>query len=318
MNAIEKIYEDLKREGLDARLDPPKNPDATWWLDIRGENQHIEVTWKPGRGFGISTLGADGFGEGADEVYWTREELFSRLHALLKTGEKTTRPRECTLGQLREIQGLSQQQIAARLGVQQAAVSKMERREDMLLQTLRRYIEELGGRLDISVNLSGETIRLVPFSSHRSDDSSPPAYRRPRLPPPSAGTSRRMKFLEVRAYRSPTVLRCIEVSVEQEGWEKTPAEGSAEPLLQRHPQSILSGEHHGLRLHDPARCLSLHRFLLRGSLHSDQATHLPRGSPAPLVSMGPHLAFELSSERPHRGGSLSPTILRGRKAALYR
>jgi hypothetical protein len=203
----------------------------------------------------------------------------------------------------------------------------MERREDVLLQTLRRYIEELGGLLDISVHLPGETIRLTPFSSPQLAAPSPPAHRGPRLPPLRTGALCRMKFFEIQSYHSATILQRIKVPTEYEECEETPAEGSTEPLRQRRVPCILLGENHVSRLHYPARFLSLHGLFLRGSLCGNQATSLPRGGPAPLVSTGAHRTHGNHeamvrglppSERPRRGGSVSPAILRRGKPPLPR
>ncbi len=56
---------------------------------------------------------------------------------------------EATLRELREALDRSQQQLAERLGIQQAAVSRLERRTDMYLSTLRELIQALGGELEI-------------------------------------------------------------------------------------------------------------------------------------------------------------------------
>jgi predicted transcriptional regulator len=44
---------------------------------------------------------------------------------------------------------LTQEQLAKTLGVKQAAVSKMERRTDMYVSTLRNIISAMGGMLEI-------------------------------------------------------------------------------------------------------------------------------------------------------------------------
>jgi transcriptional regulator with XRE-family HTH domain len=56
---------------------------------------------------------------------------------------------EMTLRELRELQERSQIELGERLGIKQAAVSKLERRADMYLSTLRNYIEAMGGSLDL-------------------------------------------------------------------------------------------------------------------------------------------------------------------------
>ena len=59
-----------------------------------------------------------------------------------------TAPPLCVwLARLREEKGITQQQAAAKLGVRQASVSGFERREDIQVSTLRRFVEALGGYL---------------------------------------------------------------------------------------------------------------------------------------------------------------------------
>src|SRR5215469_4801223 len=56
---------------------------------------------------------------------------------------------EMALDELREARDLTQEQLARLLHVNQAAVSKMERRADMYITTLQRVIKAMGGRLEI-------------------------------------------------------------------------------------------------------------------------------------------------------------------------
>jgi DNA-binding XRE family transcriptional regulator len=46
--------------------------------------------------------------------------------------------------------GITQVELAKRLGVSQGNVSELERRDDVYLSTLREYVEALGGELEIS------------------------------------------------------------------------------------------------------------------------------------------------------------------------
>jgi transcriptional regulator with XRE-family HTH domain len=50
---------------------------------------------------------------------------------------------------LREAVERTQEDLAARLGVGQDTVSRIERRSDILLSTLRRYVEAMGGELNL-------------------------------------------------------------------------------------------------------------------------------------------------------------------------
>ncbi len=53
------------------------------------------------------------------------------------------------LTELREAMNKTQVRVAKDLGVQQTTVSRLEKRTDMLISTLRHYIEAMGGDLDI-------------------------------------------------------------------------------------------------------------------------------------------------------------------------
>ena len=56
-----------------------------------------------------------------------------------------------TLRDLRKARELTQVQLAETLGQKQVSIAKLEKRTDLLLSTLRRYIEAMGGKLDLVV-----------------------------------------------------------------------------------------------------------------------------------------------------------------------
>ena len=56
---------------------------------------------------------------------------------------------EMTLRELRKAQKLTQERIAETLGIGQDQVSRLEQRSDLLLSTLRSYVEAMGGSLTI-------------------------------------------------------------------------------------------------------------------------------------------------------------------------
>jgi transcriptional regulator with XRE-family HTH domain len=62
------------------------------------------------------------------------------------------------LAAIRKATGLTQVQLAAKLGVGQAAVSKIERHNDMLLGTLASYLTALGVDAQIVVEVGGRTM----------------------------------------------------------------------------------------------------------------------------------------------------------------
>ncbi len=57
--------------------------------------------------------------------------------------------KQATLAQVRQAVGLTQTQLAEELGIAQGDVSKIERRDNLRLATLARFIEATGGHLRI-------------------------------------------------------------------------------------------------------------------------------------------------------------------------
>ena len=56
-----------------------------------------------------------------------------------------------TLKDLRLAAQQTQEQLAETLGVRQDTISRLEQRSDMLLSTLRKYVESMGGTLELKV-----------------------------------------------------------------------------------------------------------------------------------------------------------------------
>ena len=56
---------------------------------------------------------------------------------------------EMTLRELRKARQLTQVSVARELGISQDGVSRLEQRSDLLLSTLRRTVEAMGGSLSL-------------------------------------------------------------------------------------------------------------------------------------------------------------------------
>lgn len=67
---------------------------------------------------------------------------------------------ELPLNQLRHALLLTQQQLAESLGVSQVAISKMENQSDMLISTLQRIVEAMGGELELRVRFPQGDVTL--------------------------------------------------------------------------------------------------------------------------------------------------------------
>lgn len=70
---------------------------------------------------------------------------------------------ELALDELRRARALSQEELGRALKINQASVSKLERRADMYISTLRRFVEALGGDLEISARFPEGRVRINQF-----------------------------------------------------------------------------------------------------------------------------------------------------------
>jgi len=67
---------------------------------------------------------------------------------------------EMNLRELRLATGRTQEQLATTSLMRQSELSRAERRTDHLLSTLRRYVEGLGGELEVTAHIGGKSVRL--------------------------------------------------------------------------------------------------------------------------------------------------------------
>ena len=76
--------------------------------------------------------------------------------------------REINLRELRQAFALTQEQLAATLKINQAAISKMESQSDMYVSTLRRFLEAMGAQLKIVAEFPDGEVVINQFK--QSDD----------------------------------------------------------------------------------------------------------------------------------------------------
>jgi len=72
---------------------------------------------------------------------------------------------EMPLAELREALEMTQARLAQTLGVNQAAVSKLEHRTDMYVSTLQDVIKAMGGELKITAKFSNKTVEINQFEN---------------------------------------------------------------------------------------------------------------------------------------------------------
>ena len=67
------------------------------------------------------------------------------------------------IGEIRRLVGLTQEDLAKKLGIAQPTLSKLESQDDMQISTLRRLITGLGGSLELLVHLPTGDLRINQF-----------------------------------------------------------------------------------------------------------------------------------------------------------
>lgn len=153
---------------MDARIDAPADETGLWQLDLRPSDGSplIVVEWKPDLGFGVSTPQAEDYGTKPDELYPNAKAAYNRVAELIASGGRTVAPAVVRLAELRRFRNLSQADLAVRAGVGQAAIARIENRQNIHLSTLHRVVAAMGGALSIRVEFpDGAWRELTGFAS---------------------------------------------------------------------------------------------------------------------------------------------------------
>lgn len=91
-----------------------------------------------------------------------RKNLGSEREARIKDRVRDEVAR-LSLNQLREARSLTQTSLAELLGIPQGGVSRLERRADMYVSTLRNYIRAMGGELKITAVFPNGAVEISQF-----------------------------------------------------------------------------------------------------------------------------------------------------------
>jgi DNA-binding XRE family transcriptional regulator len=141
-------------------VDAPSTPRGDWFVDTTVGKQSFVIELRPSLGFGLSSTPADGIGEGPEELFDDEAAVVQRVAELVRRKGRTAPQRVRLLQELRQRMQISQVAVAERLKVRQPTISKIERREDMNLSTLRRYVRALGGELHVTARFPDITVEI--------------------------------------------------------------------------------------------------------------------------------------------------------------
>src|SRR5271156_5772719 len=96
-----------------------------------------------------------------DELVKRTTTKKTRQRAAVRTRELLG---ELLLGEIRELAGKSQREVADLLGIKQPSLSKLEKQSDMQISTLRRIVNALGGELEVVARFPEGTVKIEQFN----------------------------------------------------------------------------------------------------------------------------------------------------------
>ncbi len=119
------------------------------------------------------------------DAVWERDDRPDRFYDRIQTDESTQarfeaalaeiHEHQATLAQVRKARSLTQTTIATLLEMDQSEVSRLERRSDMLLSTLRSFIQAAGGELELIATFpESSPIHLLVGPEHPPEKETPP------------------------------------------------------------------------------------------------------------------------------------------------
>jgi hypothetical protein len=156
-----ELHETFREASVE--IDRPADPQGEWWLDIACKDFQCNVAWRPDHGFGVF-ISKLGYADRPDEVYRSVDLVVTRLGQLMRQWRTSSRLSPLSLAEIRQLCDTRQTTLAAALDINQAAVSRLEHRDDMKLSSLQSYARAMGGRLEIRVHFDAfdAVLGLVP------------------------------------------------------------------------------------------------------------------------------------------------------------
>lgn len=121
----------------------------------------------------------------------TLDEVLSKFsparRAEIERGGRKIAAQNRTLSELRKALNLTQKQVADALAVSQASVAEMESRDDMMVSTVSRVVEAMGGEVKLLAKLPGQPVVALKLGKKAGRSSRPGAAKkaapaRPRRP----------------------------------------------------------------------------------------------------------------------------------------
>jgi DNA-binding XRE family transcriptional regulator len=102
------------------------------------------------------------------------KELSPARRKKIRARAAQLRAEEMSLRELRHAHKLTQESVAAALGIGQDGVSRLEQRSDFLISTLRSYVKAMGGQLSLIAEFPDrEPVILSGIAAMETEQSMP-------------------------------------------------------------------------------------------------------------------------------------------------
>jgi len=92
-----------------------------------------------------------------------QESIAASVELLRQLGPHLGRPHVDAIQGSHQATGLTQEEVAASLGIKQPTLSRIESQDDIQVSTLQRLVRALGGELEIIAHLPGRDVRIRQF-----------------------------------------------------------------------------------------------------------------------------------------------------------
>lgn len=119
----------------------------------------------------------------ADDVFDALESIAGindDLPERLKAREQMEREHLIGLATIRQVAALTQAEVAARMGVKQTSISRLENRADVLLSTMKAYFDAVGAEATITIRIGNavhEVLLTELATSHTTEEPLPAARK---------------------------------------------------------------------------------------------------------------------------------------------
>ena len=151
MTALDQFIANAQelKPSINIAIDRPADEQGDYWLDVTSDDFETTLLWRADRGFGFYSS-ETAYGDKPDELYKKPEMAAKRLEQLMESSDEEISSQAVPwLKDLRTLIDIPQTTLADRLAIQQAAVSRLESRDDIKLSSLLAYMDGLGVRLKI-------------------------------------------------------------------------------------------------------------------------------------------------------------------------